>query len=92
MENIGRTLTREELTPIHDTSIPEDGWMRGYDYMASVLFHILLQVTKGAAYTVTRTTVDDNGFDTLRLLQQQFWQSEEAYDDIDIDAHRFAEV
>lgn len=33
-----------------------------YDYMAPVLFNILLQLTKGAAYTVTRTTVGDNGW------------------------------
>lgn len=44
----------------------------GADYLASVLFNLVLQITKGPAYTVTRTTVDDKRFETERPLQERF--------------------
>lgn len=72
MDNIEITLMREELTPIYGTNIPKDHRVSRSDYMAPVLFNVLLQVTKGATNTVTRTTVGDNGFDTLRLSQPPF--------------------
>lgn len=36
-------------------------------YLASVLFVVLLQMAKGPAYVLMRTTRDDNGSETLRL-------------------------
>lgn len=41
-----------------------------------MFFSSLLQITNGAAYTVTRATLDDNGFDRLRLLLGQFGKAE----------------
>lgn len=39
-----------------------------------MLFNVLLQI-KRPAYTQTRTTSDEHGFDTLRLLIDQFGKS-----------------
>lgn len=43
----------------------------GADWLASVPFNLLLQITTGPACTVTRTTLDDDGVETLQLLREQ---------------------
>lgn len=41
---------------------------KNIDFLSSVLFNLLLQMVAGPDY---RTTLDDNGIDTLRLLREQ---------------------
>lgn len=60
--------TREQLTLIYDVDIYTESPTMGADYLASVLFNLHVQITKGPAYTVTRSTVDDKAFEMLRLL------------------------
>lgn len=37
-----------------------------------MFFNPFLHITKGPSYAVTRTTLGDNGFETLQLLREQF--------------------
>ena len=66
-------LSREQMSIEYDGDrAPNMDPMKRADYLSSVLFNVLLQLTKGPAYVLTRGTPDDNGFETLRLLRDQF--------------------
>lgn len=65
------TLTREAMSATHDAGMQIDDPAKRADYLARVISHLLLQITKGAAYSVVRTTLDDNGVETLRVLHGQ---------------------
>lgn len=45
---------------------------RKANLLPSMLFNIMVHMNKRAAYTVTNTTPDDNGFEMLRLRRAQF--------------------
>lgn len=47
------------------------------DFLSSVLFNVLVQMTKGPVYIVTRTTPDDDGFEALRLMRDQLGRAKQ---------------
>lgn len=64
--------SREQMTQIYDVDLNKDTPAMGADYLASVLFNVVLHTTKSRAYTVTRTALHDSELETLRLLREQF--------------------
>lgn len=58
------------MAQFYDAILLVDRPMHGVGYSASVPFH--LTIADYSRYTVTKTILDDNGFETLRLLREQF--------------------
>lgn len=60
---------REDMASHYDKDQDMHGPHEKADYLSSVLSNLRLQMTKGPAHIVTRTTLDDNGFETLYGLR-----------------------
>lgn len=70
---IAAPVTRVQMAGVYDNQTwAEAPHTTRVDYLAPALFNILLQLKKGPAYVLTGTTIDDNGFDTMRVLREQF--------------------
>lgn len=73
----------EHLAKFRDMDLQSPDLTKAVDDLFSAMINLLLQLTKGPAYMVTRATPDDNGFDNLRV-----WASGAADDDHYVDEGR----
>lgn len=66
LEHAPEAATRDHIVQYCDYDMQNDDPAKAADCLASVVFNLLLQITERPAYTVTRGTPDDNGFEAPR--------------------------
>lgn len=52
------------MVQFYDYDLQTDGPTQATDYLASIVFNLLQQLTKGPADTMTRSMPHDDGFET----------------------------